>query len=269
MNFDTVLDLRDEIRNADGRTWALREVAEEWIKIDERKGRISLDYASREASAIKDGEVRDRELKPIAEAWAGIDGNRGLEIARSIKDPVLRVMALTKVVRSVNDQEKARDLFQEIWKAAESIPVSYHRARAFVQISTSAAKVFPEERKALGENALGQIQSLKNPQLQASDLLDLVFHWVPLDKEQSERFAVGISPSFPETRAYVFIHLSQNPDMTKAKAETFLKNALAEIPKIADVFEAQKIKTLIAKGFVRLEPEETLRILPQVQDLMQ
>ena len=266
VNLDTVLDLRDEIRNAEGRTWALRVVAEEWIEVDERKGLTALDYASREASEIKDGEVRDRELKPIAEAWAGIDENRALKIARSIRDPFLRVMALASVVRSAKDKEKAKNLLQEISMAVESIPLPYHRARAFVQLSASAAKVFPEEKKAWGEKALGRIQSLENPQLQAFALLDLAFHWVPFDKEQSERFATGISSSFPETRAYAFLHLSRNPDLSKAKAETFLKDALAEIPKISDSFEAQKIQSIVAKEFVRLEPEEAFRLLPKVQD---
>ncbi len=266
VNPDTILDLRDEIRNAQGRSWALRAVAEEWIKVDDRKGRAALDYVSREASEIKDGEVRDRELKPIAEAWVGIDTDRALNIARSIRDPFLRAMAFASLVRSINDKEKARNLLQEAWMAAESIALPYDRTRAFLQVSSSAAKVFPEEKKAWGEKALARVQSLKNPQLQALALFGLAFHWVLFDREQSEQFAAGISPSFPETRAYAFLHLSRNPDLSKAKAETFLKDALAEVPKISDAFEAQKIKRLVAKEWVRLEPEEALRILPQVQD---
>ncbi len=266
VNLDTILDLRDEIRNAQGRTWALRVVAEEWIKREERKGSAALDDASGEASKIKDEEVRDRELKPIAEIWARIDENRALKIARSIRDPFLRVMALASVARSVNDKQKARNLLQETWTAAESISLPYHQTRAFIQLSAAAAKVFPEERNAWGEKALERIQRLENAQLRAFSLFDLVSHWIPLDKEQSEEFATAISPSFPDTRAYAFLHLSMNPDLPKAKAEKHLKDALVEIPKISDTFEAQKISCLITKEFVRLEPEEALRLLPKVQD---
>ncbi len=266
VNPDTVLDLQDEIRNTRGRTWALRVVAEEWIKVDERKGRSALDQVSRETLEIGDVGVRDHELKPVAEAWVAIDRNRALEIARSIKDPFLRVTALASVVRSISDKQKARNLLQEMGMAAESISLPYHRARAFVLLSASGAEIFPEEKKACGEKALDRIQSLENPQLRAFALLDLSSRWVSLDQEQSEQFAAGIPPSFPETRAYALLHLSRNPDLPKAKAETFLRNALVEIPKISDAFEAQKISRLIAKEFVRLEPEEALRVLTKIQD---
>jgi hypothetical protein len=46
----------------------------------------------------------------------------------------------------------------------------------------------------------------------------------------------------------------------------FLNNGLLEAIKVTDPFEALKIKALIVKGLVKLDPRETLRILPQVQD---
>ena len=122
VNPDALLDLRDEVRNAEGRTWALREIAEEWIKVDERKGRLALEYASRETLAMRDGEVRDRELKSIAETWAGTDENRALEMAQSLNGPFLKVMALTNLARSFNNKEKARKLFPEMWETANPFP---------------------------------------------------------------------------------------------------------------------------------------------------
>ena len=49
----TVLDLRDELRNAEGRTWALRAVAEEWIRVNPKRGRSALEFATREVLAWK------------------------------------------------------------------------------------------------------------------------------------------------------------------------------------------------------------------------
>ena len=77
VNYDTVLDLRDEIRNTEGRTWALRAVAEEWVRANEKKGRPALESASQKAQEIKDPEILDRDLKSIAEAWGGLDEQPG------------------------------------------------------------------------------------------------------------------------------------------------------------------------------------------------
>jgi hypothetical protein len=266
VNFDTLLDLRDELRNAEGRTWALREIAEEWIKIDKTKGRIALEYATRETLAMRGGEVRDRELKSIAEAWAGMDENRALEMARSINDPFLKALALTNLVRSVTDEEKARSLFLEMWKTAESIPPSYLRAKAFIQISASAAKIDPQKRKEWAEKICGQIQSVNDPRLQAFAMQEMIFQWSSVDREQAERWATQISSLFPEARAYSFLHLAKNTRLPRAKALRLLKNSLLETIKVVDPFEALKIKALIVKGLVKLEPQEALRILPQVQD---
>ena len=52
VNYDTVLDLRDELRNVDSRTWALRAVAEEWARADEKNGREALEEASRKTGEI-------------------------------------------------------------------------------------------------------------------------------------------------------------------------------------------------------------------------
>ena len=266
VNSDTLLDLRDEIQNAEGRTWALREIAEEWIKTNERKGRIALEYASRETLAMRGREARDRELKSIAEVWAGMDETRALEMGRSINDPFLKAMALTNLGRSFNNKEKARNLFLEIWKTAESIPPSYLRAKAFIQISASAAKMDPQKEKEWAEKMFDQIQSAKDPRLQAFAMQEMVFQWASVDGEQAERWATQISSFFPEARSYSFIHLAGSTRLPKAKALGLLKNGLFEAIKVTDPFEALKIKALIVKALVKLEPREALRILPQVED---
>jgi hypothetical protein len=266
VNLDTLLDLRDEIQNAERRTWALRQVAEEWIKTNQRKGRIALEYASRETLAMREGEVRDQELKSIAEAWAGIDEARALEIARSINDPFLKAMALTNLACSFNNKENARNLIPEMWETAESIPLSYLQARAFIQTSVTAVEIDPQTKREWAEKISAQIQDLKDPRLRAFAMQEMIFRWTSLDGEQAEYWATQIPPLFPEARAYSFLHLAGNTRLPKAKALRLLGSGLLEATKVVDPFEALKIKALIVKRLAKLKPEEAFRILPQIQD---
>jgi hypothetical protein len=266
VNPDTLLDLRDELWNAEARTWAFREIAAEWIKTNKRKGRIALEYASRETLAMRRGEVRDRELKLIAEAWAGIDETRALEMARSIDDPFLKVTSLTSVIHSVTDKERGRNLLLEMWKTAESIPPSYLRAKALIQISATAVKLNSQAKREWAEKLFGQIQGIKDPRLQTFAMQEMVLQWTSVDWEQAERWAIQIPSLFPEARAYSFIHLARDVGLPKARALGLLKTSLLEAAKVVDPFESLKIKALIVKGLVELEPQEALRMLPQVQD---
>jgi len=178
----------------------------------------------------------------------------------------LKVMALTNLARSFNNKEKARKLFPEMWKTAESISSLYLRAKAFTQISASAAKMDPQRKREWAEKIFGQIQSVKDPRLQAFAMQEMVFQWASVDGEQAERWVTQISSLFPEARAYSCLHLAGDRRLPKAKALRLLKNGLLDANKVADPFEALKIKALIVKGLVKLEPQEALRILPQIQD---
>jgi hypothetical protein len=267
VNFNMVLDLRDELRMADSRTWALRAVAEEWVQVDRKRGRTALEFASQQASLIKDLALRDRELKSIGEAWAGIDENRALGIARSIRDPFLKAMALKDIALSTCQKERAIETLREAWKIAESMPPSYDQTKTFIQISASAAKIVPQQKNVWVEQAFIKTNSLKNPQLQAFALQEMVFQLASLDSEQAERWTSSISPLFPETRAYSFIQLANTRGLLKTKHITLLRSALAEALKIDDPFESEKIESMIVKAFVRLDPQEALRRLPQVENL--
>jgi len=63
-------------------------VAEEWGRLGFPKGGSALQSASQETLKIEDKEIRDQELKPLAEAWIGIDEERAIEFSRSIRDPL-------------------------------------------------------------------------------------------------------------------------------------------------------------------------------------
>ena len=266
VNYDAVLDLRDEIRNTDGRTWGLRAVAEEWVQADRRKGRTALEFVSREAAEIQDAELRDRELKSIAEAWAGINFGRATEIAGSLGDPFLKAMALTNIALLNGGKDGSDRLLQEAWKAAATIQLAYPQTQAFLRIAFAAAQIHPPKKKEWAERALAQVQNLKDPQLQALATQELVYNWATVDGEEAERWAAGIAPAFPAIRAYSFLYLAGNAGFPQTKAFQLLKKATAEIPRVADSFETQKIQSLIAKSLARIDPGEALRMLPQIED---
>ena len=265
VNFDSVLDLQDELRKANGRTWALRAVAEAWIQLNKKEGRRALEFTLQETMEIEDKELRDRELKSIGDVWTGVDENRSLEISRSISDPFLRALALTKVALSTDKKDKAETLLGEAWRVADTMAQSYSQAKAFIRISAAAAKTNWQERTIWEKKALAKIQSLENPQLRSFALQEMVFQWAVLDWEQAERLTGEISPVFPEARAYSFIYLSGKAGDRKRALE-LLRNALAETGKIADPFEAQKIRSRIGVRLARLDPEGALRVLPEMVD---
>lgn len=266
VNFDTVLDLRDQVRNTEGRTWALRAVAEEWVRANEKKGRPALESASQKTQGIKDPEIRDRDLKSIAEAWGAIDENRALEISRSIADPFLRSLTLANLAHSTRNQDRAGNLIREAWKTAQSISSPQLQSYAFARVSAVGAKILHRERKFWADQVTAQLQMLKNPALQNVALQEAIFEWAPVDGEEAERWAGAIPAEFSEGRAYSFLLLSQRPGIPRAQAIVLLKKALTETERVTDSFESQRIKSLVGKELAKVDPQEALRLLSQIQD---
>ncbi len=262
MNFDTVLDLRDELENGTSRTWALRAIAEEWYKVNGKKGRKALEYASQQALTIKKIEIRDRELKTFAEDWAAIDPTLALKMGRSITDPLLKSIALTHIGEKIKNE----NLLEEAWDVAQALPPSFPQTKALIKISTTAARIHPQEKKTWEKRVSEQIKNLKFPALQAFAAQEMVSQWVLLDQKQAEDWVDEILPHFPEGHAYSLIQLSSHSGFSKEKSLAFLKKALLETSKVTDPFEAKKIKSLIVKGVAKLDPEEALRMIPHIKD---
>ena len=266
VSFDTVLDLRDELRNAEGGTWALRVIAQEWIRINPKGGRAALEFATQEDMRQGDPDLRDQRLKSMSEAWAEIDETRSLEVSRAIRDPFLKASALTRLVLSVKDRGKAGKMLQEAWGAGEAVAPSYPRSKVLIQISATAAGLFPQDKNAWLDRVLVRIQGLKQEQLRAFALQELVERWALLDFRQAKRLAMEIPPAYPAERAYALLHLATGREASKAEALTLLKEVSAEMKRISDPFEAQKVKALTALELARIEPRQAFRILPQIED---
>lgn len=266
IQFDTVLDLHDELRNAEGRTWSLRAVAEEWVRVNPKEGRSALEFVTKEALAIRDPEPRSRELKAIAEVWSGMKEVRSLEIARSIADPFLKAMALTHAALSLNHKGRGEALLQEAWGVAEAVLAPSPRSEAMIQIAATAAQLFPQKKNGWLDRTLLQIQDLKGDHLKAFALQELVFRWSRLDMEQAKRLAMEIPVAYPEERAYAMIHLAKSRKIERTQALTLLQEASAEMLKISDPFEASKVRGLIGKELAQLDPREALQVLSRIED---
>jgi len=266
VNFDTVLDLRDELRNLDGRTWALRAIAEQWVQVDSKEGRRAMEFAFQKAREIKDPEVRDRDLRSIAQAWGRIDERRALEASRSLSDPFLKALALLDTALLMPDKDRTSLLVKEAWKTAQSITPPYSQCKACLRISAAGARIHPEEGRAWAEQMLAKVQDLKDPQLRAFVLLEMASQWAPIDEQQAEAWTEAISSEFPELRAYSFIRLAQTPGISKAKGQALLKKALEEAIQIEDSYESEKVKTLAIKGLAALDPLEATPLVAKVGD---
>jgi hypothetical protein len=266
VSYDAVLDLRDEARNADSRSWGLRAVAEEWLRANEKNGRQALEFASRRATEIKDPEIRDRDFMSLADAWSMIDENRARELSNSIGDPVLKSLSLTRLALSGRNQDKAGDLLRDAWKTTPSIQAPYPRAQVRIRISAAAAGIFPRDKKYWAEQAMADIQKLENPKVMESALGEMILLWARVDAELAEGWAEGMAPGQAEARAYAFLSLSLRPGVSAEKAKALMQKALEAAKRVPDAFESQKIVNRVGKGLVKVDPQAALFLVPQIPD---
>ncbi len=266
INPDQLLDLKEEIRSAEGRAWALRAVAEEWVRADGKRGRPALEAAVQEAMAIQDEEIRDRELKSAAEAWGAIDPNQAHEISLRIADPFLKSVTLASIARNTANRDMADDLVREAWKSAQLLSSPYLRAKGSARASAAGAGVFPQEKKFWADQSFSQINKLKDPGLRNRALQNLIFEWALIDNEQAERWADGLPPDFAEGRAYSFLRISGAPGIPRERAIGLLKKAWQEAGGEPDAFESRRIRMLTGKAMAKLDLQELARILPGIED---
>ncbi len=260
IDYNTVLDLRDEIRLTNSRTWALRAVAEQWIEADPKKGREALECTTAAALKIADGDVRDRELMAIASAWAPVDRNRALEIARGIRDPLPKSTALAGVSGSVAQLEEA-------WKTAESIPGEYARLKTMIAISASAAVMDPPGERISAERISSRILSVKNPRLRSFLFAELVRAWAPVNSEQAGAWAAQIDVQFPSARSFAFLQIGRSSKTSPERAKAALRTALAEAEKNPDAFESAKVRALALEALAGIDPREVPPLLAGIGDV--
>jgi hypothetical protein len=266
VNFDAVLDLRDDLRALEGRTWALRAVAEEWHRVSPKKGRESLEFATREALAIQNADVRDIELKALAEAWAGIDEAKALETAGAIRDPFLKSVSLGMIAPLLKDKETAGAAVSEAWGIMETIPVAPLKIQSFAKVSAAAAVALPQRKGEWAEKARGKAKELKDPLLQGFAFQELVSAWARKNWEQAERFAKEIPAEQAEARAFALIQVGAGEGIPPERAAAVLRGAVEESGRIEDGFQSQKATSVALLRLAAQQPGEAKRILSRLTD---
>jgi hypothetical protein len=266
VDFDVVLNLREDLKSLEDRAWALRAIGEEWYKANPKKGREALESAYREARGIQNGEIRDIELKALGEAWAGIDRQRALEIVGSIQEPFLRAMALAGVARTTQEKEKAGELLQASWKMAESVSPDVLRIYALSKISAIAAGSLPQQRGEWAGKVHAKMKELKDPLVQVYACQEMVSSWASKDWEQAERWADEIPANQAEARTFSLIQVGGSKNLPEIKALVLLRKAMAEADRIEDPFQTQKAKTLILLKLAPLDLQAALEKAPQIED---
>lgn len=244
VNFDAVLDLRDDLKSIEGRTWGLRAVAEEWAQANPKQGREALEFATRETKGIQSADVRDIEFKAMAEAWAEIDETMALETLGGIQDPFLKSVALAGIACRLKNKEKGGELFSEAWKLMETIPAGPLKMQAWAKISAAAARYFPQQKKGWKEKAQGKTTELKDPLMRGFALQELVSAWADSDWEQAGRFAGEIPADQAEARAFALIRIGAGANIPPDRAAGLLRKAIDEAERIQDAFLAQRAITL-------------------------
>ena len=266
VNFDAVLDLRDDLKAIEERTWALRAIAEEWFQTNPKKGREALEAATREAYGIQNGDVRDIELKAIAEAWVAFDKAKALETGRAIQDPFLRSVFLSGLAPGFKEKEKAGELLLESWKLMETISIAPLQIQAFAKISAAAGSYLLQEKGEWVEKARGKAKELRDPLLQAFAFQELVSSWALRDWEQAERFAQEIPVDQPEARAFALIQIGECKNIPPEKAAAVCRKAIGEADRIQENFPRQKAKTQALLKLAVHAPSEAGKQLPQIAD---
>lgn len=266
VNFEGVLDLRDELKALDGRTWALRAVAEEWLRVDPAKGREALALAAREALEIPSGDVRDIELKAIAEARAVADPAAALETVRAVGDPFLKSVSLARIAARLAEPEKAAQVFDEAWKLTATIDISFLKIQARAKISAAAAAALPRQKTEWADRALGAAREWKDPAGRSFAFQELVLSWSLGDWAQAEAFAQQIPADQAEARAFAFIRIGTAGHAPAEKAAGVLRRALDEAGRIQDGFLAQKAVNRALLSLAELNPREARIHLPRLAD---
>lgn len=180
-----------EAVGARGRIWGLSNIALEVMASDPETAAELLE----EAEALTTRSLppyRYLDLRSISAAWALLDPQRAVEIARQIEDPAIRSWAY----RSIGESIHKTAYYAEAAAAARLIVNPVQRARALREIGTASGdrEFFADARAAL-EGASGEAL--------AYALGDLAV------AAEDPAFAQEIDPAYPAARASAFYRLGE------------------------------------------------------------
>lgn len=265
INPDAISELQEKMDQIQGSIFLLRHLAEEWLTVNLKEGRQVLEIVTDEVGRLPPGELRDRELKALAEIWGTLEKGEALKLINKIKDPFLRATGLGRLALLHPDAEQAIVLLQGAVQESFRIPQSWRQVQILIRLSAWGAQIKQEEGEKYAELTWKKIEELGDQQLQSWAGQEMIKKWAPINSPKAETWLKKIPEKFAESRVYSLWHLAR-PTSLSPRLD-YLHQALAEAKKIDDEYERGKLSALVLEDLLRLDPREAFKNLRELKDL--
>lgn len=255
---DEAADTADRIAVAAGRVWALRAIAAETAPVDRANAEQLLARAAALAEKNENATYRDMDLYGVAIEWARLDTNKGLDVARTMRDPLLQAAALREIgalqAKSGAGQEAAEATLNMALQAARQAgPVEQIWALQELGVNWAALD------KAQGAAILGEAQALvpqvNSAQDRAYVLRNLAAAWMSIDPATALEVAESIDPSYPEARASAL-------DASKG-----FDQAIESARQIEGEYRRDLALASIARDWAATAPDEAVAVAATIGDV--
>lgn len=261
---DAAADAADRIAVAAGRAWALRAIAAETAPVDRAGAEQLLAQAAALADKNENAAYRDMDLYGVAVEWARLDANKGLDVARTMRDPLLQAAALREIgalqAKSGAGREGAEATLNLALQAArQAAPVEQVWALQELGVNWAALD------KAKGAAVLGEAQALV-PQVQSAQdrayiLRNLAAAWAGIDSARALQVAASIDLAYPEARA------SALGQAGKGGASSGYDQAIESARKIDGAYRRDLALASIARDWAAIAPDEALSVAAKIGDV--
>jgi hypothetical protein len=261
---DAAADAADRIAVAAGRAWALRAIAAETAPVDRASAEQLLAQAAALAEKNENVTYRDMDLYGVAIEWARLDANKGLDVARTTRDPLLQAAALREIgaLQALNGtgREAAETTLNLALQAARQAAV-VEQIWALQELGVNWAAL----DKAKGAAILGEAQALvpkvKSAQDRAYILRNLAAAWAGVDPARALQVAESIDPAYPEARA------SALGQAAKGGASHGFDQAIESARQIDGAYRRDVALASIARDWAATTPDEALDVAATMGDV--
>ncbi|MGQ9694120.1 MAG: hypothetical protein ACUVWV_05180 [Thermodesulfobacteriota bacterium] len=264
INPEAIRELQEKMNQIQGSIFLLRHLAEEWLTVDHKEGRQLLEVVTDEVWRLPAGDLRDRELKALAEIWSTLEIEEALKLINKIKDPFLRATGLGRLALIHPDAKQAIVLLQGARQESSRIRQPWRQVQALIRLSAWTAQINQEEGENYAEFTWQKIEALGDQQLQSWAGQEMIKNWAPINSPKAETWLKKIPEKFAESRVYSLRHLAR-PNSPSPRL-TYLHQALAEAKRIEDEYERGKLSALVLEDLLRLDQREAFKNLRDLKD---
>ncbi len=264
INTASLSELRGELTRLQGSIFLSRLVAEEWLAVDPKEGSQFLKDVTEEVFHWPEGDLRDRELKALAEIWSAIEKEEALKLISRIKDPFGRALSLGRLARTYSDKDATLLLWPKAEQEIFFIKDSWRRVQALMRLAGWAGSTSPQEGERLAEITWKKIKELPDPQLQSWAAQEMIKNWAKVNRVKAEEWLKRIPPELAESRVYALLYLARHSSGTvKVK---YLLQAIEEAQAITDELGRRKLYAWVWEDLFLTEEKEAFKYLQELKD---